>query len=130
MTTPQHPTASRTSLKRQSVIDMTSAPATARVIDPLDTTPLFEVNDPLTSSGPAVAHDVLAGLAAIRDSRRHLDQHEHELITKARAIGATWQQIAASLGFKDRQTAQQRHQALTRTLAHQPNSSRTRTRQP
>lgn len=128
MTAPPHPPASPTSLKRQPAIDMTGAPATARIIDPLDTIPLFEVNDPLTC--PAAVRDALAGLAAIEDSRRHLDRHEHELITKARAAGATWQQIAASLGFKDRQTAQQRHQALTRTLAHQPNPSRTRTRRP
>jgi hypothetical protein len=38
----------------------------------------------------------------------------------------TWQQIAARLGYKDRQAAQQRHQALTRALA---SPSQTRTQQ-
>ena len=43
------------------------------------------------------------------------------------SAGATWQQIAARLGYKDRQAAQQRHQALARALTP---SSQTRTRQP
>lgn len=106
---------------------MTGAPAAARVIDPLGTIPLFDVNNPLTSPGPAVARNALAGLAAIEDSRRDLDRHEHDLITEARAAGATWQQIAASLGFKDRQAAQQRHRALIRSLACEPSPSQTRT---
>ena len=56
--------------------------------------------------------------------RRELDRHEHQLITDARTAGATWQQIAARLGYKDRQAAQQRHKALARVL--EP-PSRTRT---
>ena len=53
----------------------------------------------------------------IRAQRHDLDQREHQLITAARDAGATWQQIAARLGYKDRQAAQQRHHALARALA-------------
>jgi hypothetical protein len=66
------------------------------------------------------ASDALAGLTAIGALRRSLDQHEHDLILQARSSGATWQQIAASLGFKDRQAAQQRHLALSRTNSQAP----------
>ncbi len=96
--------------------------------DPLGTIPLFSVNEPLTSPDPARVRDALTGLAAIKDLRRDLDQHEYDLIATARNSGATWQQIAASLGSSDRQAAQQRHQALTRALARKPNPSQTRTR--
>lgn len=101
---------------------MTEAPGT----DPLDTIPLFDVNIPLTPARAAAARRALAALGAIPARRRELDLCEHQLITDARTAGATWQQIAARLGYKDRQAAQQRHQALARAL--EP-PSRTRTRQ-
>jgi hypothetical protein len=66
---------------------------------------------------PAPASDALAGLAAISTLRRDLDRHEHDLILQARNSGATWQQIAASLGHKDRQAAQQRHRTLSRSIS-------------
>jgi hypothetical protein len=93
---------------------------------PLDTIPLFDVKIPLTPARAAAIRRALAALDAIPARRRELDRHEHQLITDARTAGATWQQIAARLGYKDRQAAQQRHQALARTL--EP-PSRTRTRQ-
>jgi hypothetical protein len=81
----------------------------------------------LTSArAAATASDTLAGLAAISTLRRNLDQHEHDLILKARSSGATWQQIAASLGYKDRQAAQQRHRTLSRGINSEPHPSRTR----
>ena len=101
---------------------MTEAPGT----DPLDTIPLFDVKIPLTPASAAAIRRALAALDAIPAQRRELDMREHELITAARTAGATWQQIAARLGYKDRQSAQQRHQALARAL--EP-PSRTRTRQ-
>jgi hypothetical protein len=94
--------------------------------DPLDTIPLFDVKIPLTPARAAAIRRALAALGAIPAERRELDQREHQLIVSARAAGATWQQIAARLGYKDRQAAQQRHQALTRTLT---TLSRTRPRQ-
>ena len=101
---------------------MTEAPGT----DPLDTIPLFDASIPLTPASPAAARGALAALGAIPAQRRELDLREHQLITYARTAGATWQQIAARLGYKDRQAAQRRHQALARAL--EP-PSRTRTRQ-
>jgi len=101
---------------------VTAAPGT----DPLDTIPLFDVKIPLTPARAAAIRRVLAALGAIPAQRRELDLREHQLITGARTAGATWQQIAARLGYKDRQAAQQRHQALARAL--EP-PSRTRPRQ-
>ena len=98
---------------------MTQAGAT----DPLDTIPLFDVKIPLTPPRAAAVRRTLAALDSIPAARREPGLREHQLITAARDAGATWQQIAARLGYKDRQAAQQRHQALIRALA---SPSRTR----
>jgi hypothetical protein len=108
----------------------------------LDTIPLFDVKNPLTPARAAAVRRALAALGEIPVRRRELDLHEHQLIGGGRSAGATrqqnrlvgapppaaptWQQIAARLGYKDRQAAQQRHQALTRALA---SPSQTRTQQ-
>jgi hypothetical protein len=93
--------------------------------DPLDTIPLFDVKIPLTPARAAAIRRALSALDAIPAQRRELDLREHQLITAARDTGATWQQIAARLGYKDRQAAQQRDQALMRALE---TPSRTRPR--
>jgi hypothetical protein len=85
--------------------------------DPLDTIPLFDVKIPLTPARAAAIRRALAALDAVPAQRRELDLREHQLISDARRAGATWQQIAARLGYKDRQAAQQRHQALARAPA-------------
>lgn len=92
--------------------------------DPLDTIPMFDVKIPLTPARAAAIRRALAALDAIPAERRELDLREHQLIASARTAGTTWQQIADRLGYKDRQAAQQRHQALARVLASR---SRTRT---
>jgi hypothetical protein len=84
---------------------------------PLDTIPLFDVKIPLTPARAAAIRRALAALDAVPAQRRELGLREHQLISDARRAGATWQQIAARLGYKDRQAAQQRHQALARALA-------------
>jgi hypothetical protein len=89
----------------------------AGAADPLDTIPLFDVKIPLTPARAAAARRTLAALDGIPAARRELDRREHQLISDARGAGATWRQIADRLGYKDRQAAQQRHQALTRALA-------------
>jgi hypothetical protein len=94
--------------------------------DPLDTIPLFDVKIPLTPARAAAIRRALDALDAIPAQRRELDLREYQLISEARRAGATWQQVAARLGYKDRQAAQQRHQALARALAL---PSQTRTRQ-
>lgn len=95
--------------------------------DPLDTIPMFDVKVPLTPARAAAIRRALADLDAIPAGRRELARREHQLIAAARTAGATWQQIAARLGYKDRQAAQQRHQALARALVP---PSQTRTRRP
>ena len=94
--------------------------------DPLGAIPLFDVKIPLTPARAAAIRRALAALDAIPARRRELDLDEPQLISGARSADATWQQIAARLGYKDRQAAQQRYQALARALAP---SSQTRTRQ-
>ena len=89
---------------------------TASGTDPLDTIPLFDVKIPLTPARAAGIRKALAALDPIPAQRRELDLREHQLITAARAAGATWQQIADRLGYKDRQGAQQRHQALAHAI--------------
>jgi hypothetical protein len=99
---------------------VTAAPGT----DPLNTIPLFDGKIPLTPARAVAIRRALAALGAIPGQRRELDRHEHQFITGARTAGATWQQIAARLGCKDRQAAQQRHQALARIL-EPPSQTRT-----
>jgi hypothetical protein len=91
---------------------------------PLGTIPLFDVKIPLTPARATAIRPALAALDAIPAQRRELDLREHQLITAARTAGATWQQIAARLGYKDRQAAQQRHQALTRAVTADRSLSR------
>jgi hypothetical protein len=107
-------------MSRQLPIDATTAWLRAGPVDPLGTIPLFDITAPPTPARAASPrHDVpaiLSGLAGISHRRRDLDQHEHDLIAAARDAGATWQQIAASLGFSHRQAAQQRHRSLARLI--------------
>ncbi len=78
-----------------------------------------------TYSTPGSDSRALGALEAILAQRRDLDRRGHQLITSVRIAGATGQQIAARLGYKYRQAAQERQQALARTLVEP--QSRTRT---
>jgi hypothetical protein len=51
-------------------------------------------------------------LAEIGAARARLDERELELIDRARQSGATWGQVATSLGLASRQAAEQRRQRL------------------
>ncbi len=53
-----------------------------------------------------------AGFSAIRTARERLDEQELELIDRARHDGATWTEIAESLGLGSRQAAEQRRHRL------------------
>ncbi|MDG9677097.1 hypothetical protein [Micromonospora sp. DH14] len=55
---------------------------------------------------------VLARLAEVRAARALLDEQELEIIDRARHDGATWAQIATTLGLGSRQAAEQRRQRL------------------
>jgi hypothetical protein len=52
--------------------------------------------------------DVLPALALTARLRADLDRAERQLIRLARERGASWQEIAASLGLRSRQAAEQR----------------------
>ncbi|AGL15464.1 hypothetical protein [Actinoplanes sp. N902-109] len=56
--------------------------------------------------------DALEQLAEVGPARARLDEHELELIDRARQAGSTWTQIAAALGLASRQAAEQRRQRL------------------
>jgi hypothetical protein len=56
----------------------------------------------LTPARAAAIRGALAALDVVRTQRREPGQREHDLIAAARQAGATWQQIAARLGYKDR----------------------------
>ena len=95
---------------------MTAPASPGHDISGLDTIPLFDVKIPLTPARAAAIRRALSALDEIPARRCELDLHEHQLIGGARFAGATWQQIAARLGYKDRHAAQQRYQALARVL--------------
>jgi hypothetical protein len=59
----------------------------------------------------------LVELDELRAARAALDLRELELIDRARRQGATWTEIAASLGMTSRQAAEQRRHRLS-TAAH------------
>ncbi len=105
---------------------MTAASSTGPDAGTLGTIPLSDVKIPPAPARAAAIRRAPAALDAIPCQRREPDRHEHQLIACARSAGATWQQIATRPGCKDRQAAQQRHQALARALA---SPSQTRTRQ-
>lgn len=62
----------------------------------------------------------LASLTAARNLAAELERSELALITAARDTGATWSQIAAAMGTRNRQTAQKRHADLNRRFLRPP----------
>ena len=56
--------------------------------------------------------EVLAALARVPDLRRDLDDIERAAIDAARQAGASWGQVAAALGLRSRQAAEQRRLRL------------------
>ena len=80
--------------------------------------------------------DMPSALAAITSARRlaaELEDIELTFIEAARGSGATWAQIAAAMGARNRQTAQKRHADLARRRPRPPavdTPGTTRPRQP
>jgi hypothetical protein len=62
----------------------------------------------------------LAAIAAARSLAAELEHGELAFIEAARASGATWSQIAAAMGARNRQTAQKRHADLARRRTRPP----------
>jgi hypothetical protein len=56
--------------------------------------------------------DIMAALSRLAAQRADLDHAEAELIDSARAMGVGWAQIAAALGLRSRQAAEQRRARL------------------
>jgi hypothetical protein len=71
----------------------------------------------LSSIGGTAA---LASLGAVRRLAAELERGELALIEAARDDGATWSQISAALGTRNRQTAQKRHADLARRCPRPP----------
>ena len=62
---------------------------------------------------PAIDHDdLVAALTLVPDMRADLDSTELLLLTIARRMGMTWQDIAFSLGLNTAQAARQRYERL------------------
>lgn len=62
----------------------------------------------------------LASLTAARHLAADLELGELALIEAARDSGATWSQVAAAMGARNRQTAQKRHAGLSRRYPRPP----------
>jgi hypothetical protein len=62
----------------------------------------------------------LAAITAVRSLAAELEHSELGFIETARGGGATWSQIAAAMGARNRQTPQKRHADLARRCPHPP----------
>jgi hypothetical protein len=77
----------------------------------------------LIDAADSVSMDAAAALASLTAARRlaaALDRGELALIEAARDSGATWSQVAAAMGARNRQTAQKRHADLSRRHPRPP----------
>jgi hypothetical protein len=92
----------------------------ARPADRLDGITAALAGLPGPAEGGADTETVLACLAVARSLAAEIEQAELALIEAARDGGATWAQIAAAMGARNRQTAQKRHADLSRRLQRPP----------
>ncbi len=72
----------------------------------------------------------LTALTAARHLAAELERSELALIEAARATDATWSQIAAAMGTRNRQTAQKRHADLSRRYPSPPPADTVRAKTP
>ena len=84
---------------------------------------MVEINKLLTEGDP------LEGLARIDAARRAVDEAERELIEAARMRGDGWAAIAAALGLRSRQAAEQRWLRLSAVERRDPVPERARRRE-
>lgn len=73
-------------------------------------------------SSPPDAATALAALSAARRLAADLERGELALIEAARSGGASWSQVSAALGARNRQTAQKRHADLARRRPRPPSA--------
>lgn len=72
------------------------------------------------ANGDAPADQVLAALEVLRHLREQLAAWEPELITAARAAGASWVELAPALGVASRQAAERRYLRLRPSSSGEP----------
>lgn len=84
---------------------------------------MASINETLTRIDEA--EDPLTGLSYLEEMRRETDLVERRLIEDARAQGTGWAQIAAALGLKSRQAAEQRWLRLCGEKTRDPIGVRT-----
>jgi hypothetical protein len=77
------------------------------------------VQDALADAGTS-ADKVLAALEVLRQLREQLATWEPELITAARAAGASWVELAPALGVASRQAAERRYLRLRPSTTGEP----------
>jgi hypothetical protein len=65
-----------------------------------------------SAPGSARVEALLSALTALRELRDHIAEWEPELITAARADGASWAALAPALGVASRQAAERRYLRL------------------
>ena len=73
-----------------------------------------------TAVGSMDTPSALAAITAVRSLAAELEDSELAFIDAARSNGATWAQIAAAMGARNRQTAQKRHADLERRRPRPP----------
>src|SRR5947209_8639318 len=79
------------------------------------------IRDTLRQPSPT-RDDLIAALGTVRGLRQELDDLERSLIDRARDSGVSWHDIAAALGLRSRQAAEQRRLRLT--PARDPSAAR------
>lgn len=89
----------------------------------LDGLELLETPDALAA---ADAEQLLATLTTLHRLRAYFDQWEPVLVDAARDRGATWAEIAPTLGLASRQAAERRYLRLKPHAADQPGTTRER----
>ena len=73
-------------------------------------------DDRPVTGNEAARGNLLAALKAIRTERFSLDHREYALMQGARALGATWKQVAGAAGLDSPQAAQQRYERLEKRI--------------
>ncbi|WP_155375457.1 hypothetical protein [Catellatospora vulcania] len=64
-------------------------------------------------------HEIVGALADLRDLRAAIDHAERDLLAAARRRGVSWARVAAALGLRTRQAAEQRATRLAAQVAAQ-----------
>lgn len=78
----------------------------------LETARALALVEEVLAKGDTPADQVLAALSVLRTLREQLAAWEPELITAARAAGASWAALAPALGVASRQAAERRYLRL------------------